>query len=217
MKGVGTLAVLLLGWILMQPLAGQPLAAQPSAAGPPGSGATVPSREARVVVIDPGHGGYDPGSVGSAGVEEKAVALAVGLALARVLDTVPGLEVHLIRDADVAIPVWERGDRATHLKGDRPGVLLSLHVNALDDPHTRGVETYFLSQARTEHERRVAALENAPPAASGDVDAAASADPGAAAGRSGSTASSTSGGANTMCRPPWSVWNMTRTARPLLP
>lgn len=149
-----------------------PLSAQPSAAG--GGGWENP----RVVVIDPGHGGHDPGSIGPAGVAEKEVALAVGLALARILDTLPGVESYLIRDSDVAIPVWERGDLATRLKGDRPGILLSLHVNALDDPHTRGVETYFLSQARTEHERRVAALENAPPAA--EAGAVPLADPGLA-------------------------------------
>jgi N-acetylmuramoyl-L-alanine amidase len=134
----------------------------------------------RVVVIDPGHGGYDPGSVGPTGVQEKDVALAVGLALARVLSHVPDVEVHLTRDRDVSIPIWERGDMATRLKGDRPGILVSIHVNALDDRYTRGVETYFLSEARTEHERRVAALENAPPAGSGDGGVAPPDDPGLA-------------------------------------
>lgn len=165
--------------ILLAALPFRPLAAQPASSAPERPEAA-PRVAPRVVVIDPGHGGHDPGSVGVGGVEEKAVALAVGLALARVLDTVPGLEVHLVRDSDVAIPVWERGDLATRLKGDRPGVLLSLHVNALDDPHTRGVETYFLSQARTEHERRVAALENAAPAAADAPGSAGHADPGLA-------------------------------------
>ena len=127
----------------------------------------------RVVVIDAGHGGYDPGSPGADGVLEKDVALAVALALADALEGVPDLEVHLTRDRDVGIPVWERGDMATRLKGERPGILLSIHANALDDPYTRGVETYFLSEARTEHERRVAALENAPRADGGDGGATA--------------------------------------------
>lgn len=134
----------------------------------------------RVVVIDPGHGGYDPGSVGPGGVQEKDVALAVGVALARALEGVPDLEVYLTRDRDVSIPIWERGDMATRLKGERPGVLVSIHVNSLDDVNTRGVETYFLSQARTEHERRVAALENSPPAGGGDGGAARTDDPGLA-------------------------------------
>lgn len=168
------LPICLLAGALAQPVAGQlpgPDPVRPPAAtGDP----------LRVVVIDPGHGGHDPGSVGPAGIEEKDVALAAGLALARALDTVPDLEVHLIRDRDVSVPVWERGDLATRLKGDRPGVLVSIHVNALDDPNTRGVETYFLSQARTEHERRVAALENAPAAGSGDGGSVGVEDPGLA-------------------------------------
>jgi N-acetylmuramoyl-L-alanine amidase len=139
-----------------------------------------PKDPVRVVVIDPGHGGYDPGSPGADGIVEKDVALAVGLALARALEGVPDLEVHMTRDRDVGIPVWERGDMATRLKGERPGILISIHANALDDPYTRGVETYFLSEARTEHERRVAALENAPPAGAGDGGATPTADPGLA-------------------------------------
>lgn len=157
--------------------------AAPASAQLPGTGVSVPSPVSdpvRVVVIDPGHGGHDPGSVGPEGIEEKDVALAAGLALARALDTIPDLEVHLIRDRDVSIPVWERGDIATRLKGDRPGVMVSIHVNALDDPGTRGVETYFLSQARTDHERRVAALENAPADAPGDGGVIRYDDPGLA-------------------------------------
>ena len=146
------------------------------------TGRLLPAAEdpVRVVVIDPGHGGFDPGSPGAGGVMEKDVALAVGLALAQALEGVPDLEVHLTRDRDVAIPIWERGDMATRLKGERPGILLSIHANALDDAFTRGVETYFLSEARTEHERRVAALENAPPAGGGDGGATTTDDPGLA-------------------------------------
>lgn len=174
MTARGLLSAALIGWALARPAAGQ-------LPGLDSAFRQAPQGDAmRVVVIDPGHGGHDPGSIGPGGVEEKDVALAAGLALARALDTVPDLEVHLIRDRDVSVPVWERGDLATRLKGDRPGVLVSIHVNALDDPNTRGVETYFLSQARTEHERRVAALENAPAAGSGDGGSMGVDDPGLA-------------------------------------
>ncbi|MEX0980266.1 MAG: N-acetylmuramoyl-L-alanine amidase [Gemmatimonadota bacterium] len=116
-----------------------------------------------VVVIDPGHGGHDPGARGPGGTREKDVALAIGLALARELAGDPTLEVHLIRDADVYVHPWERGEIALGLKGDRPGVFLSIHANAMPSSRAvRGFETYFLSEARTEHERRVAAVENAP-------------------------------------------------------
>ncbi|MFH1763677.1 MAG: N-acetylmuramoyl-L-alanine amidase [Gemmatimonadota bacterium] len=116
----------------------------------------------RVVVIDPGHGGRDPGARGTRGTQEKEVALAIGLALARNLRDEPNLSVFLTRDADTLIPIWKRGELATDWKGERPGVFVSIHANALPGSRaTRGFETYFLSEARTEHERRVAALENA--------------------------------------------------------
>jgi N-acetylmuramoyl-L-alanine amidase len=127
----------------------------------PAPASAAPGDGLRVVVIDAGHGGRDPGSMSRSGVEEKTVALGVALALAHALDSVPGLEVHLLRDDDTFIPLWDRGARATKLKGERPGVLVSVHANSFNSA-ARGFETYFLSDARTEHERRVAAIENAP-------------------------------------------------------
>jgi N-acetylmuramoyl-L-alanine amidase len=116
---------------------------------------------ARVVVIDPGHGGRDVGARGPGGVLEKDVALGIARELARVLEADPSLEVHLTRDSDVLVPLWKRGELATELKGSRPGVFVSIHANAMPNSRaTRGFETYFLSEARTEHERRVVALEN---------------------------------------------------------
>jgi N-acetylmuramoyl-L-alanine amidase len=79
----------------------------------------------------------------------------------RRLEEEAGIEVHLIRDDDTFVPLWERGARATELKGERPGLFLSIHANAFSSP-IRGFETYVVSEARTDHERRVAALENAP-------------------------------------------------------
>lgn len=118
---------------------------------------------ARVVVIDAGHGGRDLGARGPGGVLEKDVALRVARALARELEGDEGLEVHLTRDSDVFVPLWQRGEMATSWKGDRVGIFVSLHTNAAARSRSvRGFETYFLSEARTEHERRVAALENAP-------------------------------------------------------
>jgi N-acetylmuramoyl-L-alanine amidase len=121
----------------------------------------------RVVIIDAGHGGRDPGSIGPTGVREKDVALAIALRIRDALQALPDFEVHMIRDDDTLVPLWERGVIATRLKGDRPGIFVSIHTNAVDGRSARGVETYFLSEARTEHESRVAALENE--AASFDV------------------------------------------------
>ena len=117
----------------------------------------------RVVIIDPGHGGGDPGALGLGGVREKDVSLAVGLALARQLAEHEGLEVHLTRSSDRFVPLWERGELATEWKGDRPGIFISIHANSLPSRRSlRGYETYFLAESRTDHERRLTAIENAP-------------------------------------------------------
>jgi N-acetylmuramoyl-L-alanine amidase len=118
---------------------------------------------ARVVVIDAGHGGRDLGALGYGGTREKDVVLAVALALEKALEAWPEYEVHLLRDGDEFVPLWERGGLATEAKGDAPGVFLSIHANS--HPTSReaqGFETFFLAEARTDHERRISALENAP-------------------------------------------------------
>ena len=121
-----------------------------------------PDLQKRVVVIDPGHGGGDPGTTGSGGRREKDIALAIGRYLERELRGDDDLEVYMTRDRDILVPLWERGPQATLLKGARFGVFISIHVNSSPtSPAVRGFETYFLSEARTEHEQRVAAIENA--------------------------------------------------------
>ena len=144
----------------------------PGAAGPPDALESVSARlplapstydGPRVVVIDPGHGGEDPGALGPRGVREKDVALGIALELARLLRDQPDLEVHLTRDSDEFVDIWERGEVATGIKGERYGLFISIHGNSFPNSRaTRGFETYFLSESRTEHERRVTANENAP-------------------------------------------------------
>ncbi len=142
----------------------------PSGPAPEAAAAAVPTvvrtrapSDTRVIIIDPGHGGRDSGTRGPNGVLEKDVALDLGIMLAGALSGREGYEVHLTRDSDELVPIWDRGELATHLKGDRPGLFISLHANSWpQDRSVRGFETYFLSEARTEHERRVTALENSP-------------------------------------------------------
>ena len=126
----------------------------------------------RVVVIDAGHGGVDPGAMGPRGIREKNVALGIATRLADILRDEPGIEVHMTRDDDTFVEIWDRGQVATDLKADRAGVFVSIHANSFPTRRaTRGFETYFLAEARTEHERRVAAIENAPISVRGqDVD-----------------------------------------------
>jgi N-acetylmuramoyl-L-alanine amidase len=114
-----------------------------------------------MVIIDAGHGGADPGSISRSGVREKTVALGIALAAAKALEGREGLEVRLLRDDDTFLPLWDRGALATEMKGESPAVFISIHANSFTNT-ARGFETYFLSDARTEHERRVAAIENTP-------------------------------------------------------
>ncbi|MFC1662489.1 N-acetylmuramoyl-L-alanine amidase, partial [Gemmatimonadota bacterium] len=100
---------------------------------------------------------------GPGGTVEKEVAFEIASTIAEILRREEGLEVHLTRETDTLVPLWKRGEQATEWKSDRPaGVFVSIHANAMPNSSSvRGFETYFLSEARTEHERRVAALENA--------------------------------------------------------
>ena len=114
----------------------------------------------RVVVIDAGHGGRDPGKIGLNGLSEKNVTLAVSLKLAALLRD-RGFEVHLTRTRDTLIALADRPKLANQWKNGRPATLfVSVHANS-GVAKAQGFETYFLSEARTEDERRVAAMENA--------------------------------------------------------
>lgn len=118
-----------------------------------------------LVVIDPGHGGVDPGARGPGGTREKDVTLRVARALADEL-TRDGYEVRLTRTADTLIALRDRTRFANEWRrssgnGERPAVFISIHANAHRDRDTRGFETYFLSDAKTADAQRVAEMENA--------------------------------------------------------
>ena len=151
--------------------------AQPEAGpeAPPPSSTPLPSRpgapgtaDARVVVLDAGHGGVDPGKVGPGQLREKDVALAITQRLGRLL-TERGFEVHFTRAADTLIDLSHRPHLANEVKEARPrSVFVSIHANAWRTAQPRGFETYFLAEATTEDERRVAEMENAALAYEGD-------------------------------------------------
>lgn len=132
-------------------------------------------RPARVVVIDPGHGGRDPGKVGRDGLRESDITLTIAKRLAVLLEE-RGYEVHLTRTTDTYVSLPERPRLANEWKGDRPVALfLSIHANSAPTSAAKGFETFFLSDARTDDERRVAEMENEaihfddhPPAAADD-------------------------------------------------
>lgn len=111
----------------------------------------------RRIVIDPGHGGKDPGAM-AFGLKEKDVVLRLSKILAKKLQEQHGYEVSLTRTRDVFLPLEERTAIANTQKAD---LFLSMHVNAHPDKQVGGVETYFLNLATDADAMRVAALENA--------------------------------------------------------
>ncbi len=113
---------------------------------------------ARRIVIDAGHGGHDPGTIGRGGLQEKDLVLDVALRLERLVRQELGTEVVLTRATDVFIPLEERTAIANSRGAD---LFLSIHANSSRNPGARGIETYFLNFARNAHAEAVAARENA--------------------------------------------------------
>jgi N-acetylmuramoyl-L-alanine amidase len=122
----------------------------------------------RLVVIDAGHGGVDPGARGPGGTREKDVTLAVARELAAILREDRSLEVRMTRDRDTLIALRDRSRMANRWRGEakkgeeaRPALFISIHANASPQRAAVGYETFFLSEAKTEDARRVAEMENA--------------------------------------------------------
>jgi len=113
---------------------------------------------ARRIVIDAGHGGHDPGTIGRGGLQEKDLVLDVALRLERLVRKELGAEVVMTRSTDVFIPLEERTAIANAKGAD---LFLSIHANSSRSPKARGIETYFLSFAVDPHAEEVAARENA--------------------------------------------------------
>ncbi|MCK5511453.1 MAG: N-acetylmuramoyl-L-alanine amidase [Thermodesulfovibrionia bacterium] len=114
--------------------------------------------EIKRVVIDPGHGGEDPGAIGPHGLKEKDVALAIAKKLGRILRKKYNMETILTRERDVYVPLEERTAIANSKKGD---LFISIHVNSSRNRKLKGIETYFLNWTTDAESNRVAARENA--------------------------------------------------------
>ena len=108
------------------------------------------------VVIDPGHGGHDPGAQ-SMGVTEAEVVLDVALRLEKLLEDTHRFDVILTRRADEFVPLPERTAIANRESAD---LFVSIHVNASASAQARGIETYYLNFATNESAAAVAAREN---------------------------------------------------------
>jgi len=118
-------------------------------------------RRVHTIVVDPGHGGRDPGATGVGGIREKNVNLAIAKRLAKRLEE-RGFEVVLTRDRDQTLDLEERTAIAESAGGD---VFISIHANASRRKNARGIEIYTLDQNHERHSLDVASRENGVPAA----------------------------------------------------
>jgi len=115
------------------------------------------SRAVWTVVIDPGHGGKDPGAIGSCGLKEKDITLAIATRLKRRLDGNKGIRTILTRKEDRYISLEERTSIANAEEAD---IFISIHINASKDRGARGIETYYLDNTSDRATRTIAAREN---------------------------------------------------------
>jgi N-acetylmuramoyl-L-alanine amidase len=112
------------------------------------------------IVIDPGHGGKDPGARGLRKTEEKDITLRVGLQLRELLSKQPGVRVLMTRDRDVFI---ELGDRAKFANSHEADLFVSIHVNSHPSRLVKGIEIYHFGEAKDQRALEVAARENGTP------------------------------------------------------
>ena len=102
----------------------------------------LPNKRSRIIAIDAGHGGEDPGAIGPAGTMEKDVVLTMALQLAQRMRKTYGWQVVLTRDGDYFVPLAQRVHKARAAKAD---LFVSIHADAFINPAARGASVYALS------------------------------------------------------------------------
>lgn len=95
------------------------------------------------IMLDPGHGGEDPGAIGPSGAQEKHVVLAIARQLKRKIDAMPGMRAHMTRDADIFIPLGVRVAKARQVNAD---LFISIHADAFTNQSARGSSVFTLSE-----------------------------------------------------------------------
>ncbi|NIR47338.1 N-acetylmuramoyl-L-alanine amidase [candidate division KSB1 bacterium] len=110
------------------------------------------------IVIDPGHGGKDPGAIGPSGVFEKDVVLGIAKRLKRLLEREMKIKVYMTRERDEFISLKERTKFANKTQGK---LFISLHANWNPNHNVRGTTTYFLGLAKSDEALEIAQRENA--------------------------------------------------------
>lgn len=117
------------------------------------------TRKPVIVMLDPGHGGEDPGAIGPAGTYEKNITLIMGKKLQAALNSLPNMQAHLTRDKDFFVPLGERVNKARKVKAD---LFVSIHADAFIKPEVQGASVFALSKrgATSGFARHLAATEN---------------------------------------------------------
>lgn len=111
-----------------------------------------------LIVLDPGHGGKDPGAIGVSGVYEKHLTLAMGKQLKRLLEKTGRYRVKMTRDTDVAIALYARRRYARSVNAD---LFISIHADSVSRPQTKGLSIYTLSEKASDKEaEKLAESEN---------------------------------------------------------
>ena len=119
----------------------------------------VPGKQVKTIVIDPGHGGLDPGCNGANEIWEKAVTLAVSLKLGKLIeDSLHDVQVVYTRKTDRFVELWERPNMANKIKAD---LFISIHCNSNVNTTAAGSETYFMGLHKSQGNLDVAKRENA--------------------------------------------------------
>lgn len=107
------------------------------------------SNSKKVVVLDPGHGGHDPGAIGYSGVYEKNITLSMGKELKRQLEANGKYRVYLTRSSDIFIPLRKRVDIA---RKHNPDLFISIHADSAPNRKATGLSVYTLSETASDKE-----------------------------------------------------------------
>ena len=110
----------------------------------------------KIIVIDAGHGGKDPGALGYKKYREKVIVLQIAQKLHSYLKA-RGYRVYMTREKDTFVKLSKRTEYANQKSAD---LFISIHANAVDSTQANGIECYFLSTSRSERAKKVAAQEN---------------------------------------------------------
>ena len=117
-----------------------------------------PPKEKPLIVLDPGHGGKDPGAIGVSGVYEKHLTLAMAKQLRELLEKTGRYRIKLTRETDIFIALYERRKFARSVKAD---LFISIHADSIRKPNKRGLSVYTLSEKASDKEaEKLAESEN---------------------------------------------------------